>query len=99
MTSGQMWSHIRSPPLMHRSAKGISYIHSGSSGQFIIETYIIFTISKFHQMEKNFFAYVYFLSLTTDAAITIGLILLVESMKSGSKLIDQKKKKCNFFIL
>ena len=47
MTSGQMWSHIRSPPLMHRSAKGFSYIHGSSSGQFVIETYIIFVLSKF----------------------------------------------------
>ncbi|KAH7644749.1 tumor suppressor candidate 3-like protein [Dermatophagoides farinae] len=45
MTSGQMWSHIRGPPLMHRSANGISYIHNGSGGQFIIETYIIFVIN------------------------------------------------------
>lgn len=72
MTSGQMWSHIRSPPLLHRSNKGISYIHSGSSGQFIIETYIIFAV---------------------NAAITVGLIFLIESMKQGGKAIDQKKKK------
>ncbi|KAJ6219914.1 hypothetical protein RDWZM_005726 [Blomia tropicalis] len=73
MTSGQMWSHIRSPPLMQRSQKGgISYIHGSSSGQFIIETYIIFAL---------------------NAAITIGFILLVESMKQGgNKIADQKKK-------
>ncbi|UXI22282.1 hypothetical protein NH340_JMT08225 [Sarcoptes scabiei] len=44
MTSGQMWSHIRGPPLLHRSQHGISYIHNSSGGQFIIETYFIFLI-------------------------------------------------------
>ena len=53
MTSGQMWSHIRSPPLMHRTAKGTSYIHSGSGGQFIIETYIIFILSRFINLIKE----------------------------------------------
>jgi len=75
MTSGQMWSHIRSPPLMHRSAQGISYIHGSSSGQFVIETYIIFVV---------------------NVAITVGLILLVESMKAGGKaslIVDPKKKR------
>lgn len=47
MTSGQMWSHIRSPPLLQRTAKGISYIHNGSSGQYIIETYIVFVLSEY----------------------------------------------------
>lgn len=41
MTSGQMWNHIRGPPLMHRTSKGVAYIHSSSSGQFVIESYII----------------------------------------------------------
>jgi len=41
MTSGQMWNHIRGPPLMHRTQKGVNYIHGSSSGQFVIETYII----------------------------------------------------------
>ena len=44
MVSGQMWNHIRGPPLMHRSNKGISYIHGSSSGQFVIETYIIMVL-------------------------------------------------------
>lgn len=70
MISGQMWNHIRNPPLMQRSQNGISYIHGSSSGQFIIETYIIFGV---------------------NAAITIGLILLIESMKHG-KGIDPKKR-------
>lgn len=45
MTSGQMWNHIRGPPLMHRSNKGISYIHGSSSGQFVVETYIIIALN------------------------------------------------------
>lgn len=46
MTSGQMWNHIRGPPIMHRTQKGgVSYIHGSSSGQFVIETYIIIVLS------------------------------------------------------
>lgn len=45
MTSGQMWNHIRGPPLMHRTQKGVSYIHQSSSGQFVIETYIIILLN------------------------------------------------------
>lgn len=45
MTSGQMWNHIRGPPLMHRTNKGVSYIHGSSGGQFVIETYIIFILN------------------------------------------------------
>jgi len=45
MTSGQMWNHIRGPPLMHRTQKGVSYIHGSSGGQFVIETYIIFILN------------------------------------------------------
>jgi len=45
MTSGQMWNHIRGPPLMHRTNRGVSYIHGSSSGQFVIETYIIFILN------------------------------------------------------
>ena len=45
MTSGQMWNHIRGPPLMHRTQKGVSYIHHSSSGQFVIETYIIILLN------------------------------------------------------
>ena len=49
MTSGQMWNHIRGPPIMHRNPKGggVSYIHGSSSGQFVIETYLIILLSKF----------------------------------------------------
>jgi len=46
MISGQMWNHIRGPPLMHRNQQGIiTYIHNSSQGQFIIETYIIIILS------------------------------------------------------
>jgi len=45
MTSGQMWNHIRGPPLMHRTAKGVSYVHGSSSGQFVVETYIIIVLN------------------------------------------------------
>lgn len=42
MISGQMWNHIRSPPLVHRSQNGgIAYIHGSSQGQLVIETYIV----------------------------------------------------------
>jgi oligosaccharyltransferase complex subunit gamma len=41
MTSGQMWNHIRGPPLMQRTQKGVAYIHGGTSGQFVIETYLV----------------------------------------------------------
>lgn len=47
MTSGQMWNHIRGPPIMQRTPKGgVNYIHGSSSGQFVIETYIIFFLSE-----------------------------------------------------
>lgn len=46
MISGQMWNHIRGPPLMHRNQQGIiTYIHNSSQGQFIVETYIIIILS------------------------------------------------------
>ena len=48
MTSGQMWNQIRGPPLMHQN----SYIHGSSQGQFVIETYIIFGLSKFLTLYK-----------------------------------------------
>lgn len=42
MISGQMWNHIRSPPLIHKSQSGgIAYIHGSSQGQLVIETYIV----------------------------------------------------------
>ncbi|XP_048775354.2 tumor suppressor candidate 3-like isoform X2 [Ostrea edulis] len=47
MTSGQMWNHIRGPPVMHKnpSTGQINYIHGSSQGQFIAETYIVFFLN------------------------------------------------------
>ncbi|XP_025085267.1 tumor suppressor candidate 3-like isoform X2 [Pomacea canaliculata] len=47
MTSGQMWNHIRGPPLMHRNPNTgqMHYIHGSSQGQFIMETYIIMLLN------------------------------------------------------
>lgn len=41
MTSGQMWNHIRGAPLMQRGRNQNNYIHSSSSGQFVVETYLV----------------------------------------------------------
>ncbi|KAI9585857.1 tumor suppressor candidate 3 [Glossina fuscipes] len=42
MISGQMWNHIRGPPLVHRTQNGgVAYIHGSSQGQLVVETYII----------------------------------------------------------
>lgn len=47
MISGQMWNHIRGPPLLHKGANGgISYIHGSSQGQLVIETYIVMFLSE-----------------------------------------------------
>lgn len=45
MTSGQMWNHIRGAPLMQRGRSQNNYIHSSSSGQFVIETYLVMLIN------------------------------------------------------
>ncbi|XP_064481226.1 tumor suppressor candidate 3-like isoform X2 [Ornithodoros turicata] len=45
MTSGQMWNHIRGPPFMHKTNRGVAYIHSSSGGQLVVETYIIIVIN------------------------------------------------------
>lgn len=45
MTSGQMWNHIRGPPLMQKTQRGISYIHGSTNGQFVIETYIVIILN------------------------------------------------------
>jgi len=44
--SGQMWNHIRGPPLMGRNPQTgqVGYIHGSSQGQFIIETYIVMAV-------------------------------------------------------
>lgn len=53
MISGQMWNHIRGPPLMHRGANGgIAYIHGSSQAQLVIETYIVMFLSTY---SKNTF--------------------------------------------
>ncbi|KAL4230859.1 tumor suppressor candidate 3 [Mactra antiquata] len=47
MTSGQMWNHIRGPPVMHKnpSTGAIHYIHGSSQGQFVAETYMVFLLN------------------------------------------------------
>jgi len=45
MTSGQMWNHIRGPPLMQKTQRGIAYIHGSTNGQFVIETYIVIILN------------------------------------------------------
>jgi len=41
MISGQMWNHIRGPPLVHKTQGGVAYIHGSSQGQFVLETYFV----------------------------------------------------------
>ncbi|XP_004531410.1 tumor suppressor candidate 3 [Ceratitis capitata] len=42
MISGQMWNHIRGPPLVHKNKNGgVAYIHGSSQGQLVVETYIV----------------------------------------------------------
>lgn len=45
MTSGQMWNHIRGAPLMQRGRGQNNYIHGSSSGQFVIETYLVIAMN------------------------------------------------------
>lgn len=46
MTSGQMWNHIRGAPFVQRTADGgVAFIHGSSSGQFVVETHIIFALN------------------------------------------------------
>lgn len=47
MTSGQMWNHIRGPPVMHKnpSTGAINYIHGSSQGQFVAETYMVMLLN------------------------------------------------------
>lgn len=48
MISGQMWNHIRGPPLLHKSQNGgVAYIHGSSQGQLVIETYIVMFLREF----------------------------------------------------
>jgi len=47
MISGQMWNHIRGPPLVHKSQNGgVAYIHGSSQGQLVVETYIVMFLSE-----------------------------------------------------
>lgn len=41
MISGQMWNHIRGPPLVQKTQGGVAYIHGSSQGQFVLETYFV----------------------------------------------------------
>jgi len=41
MISGQMWNHIRGPPFVQRTQKGLAYIHGSQQGQFVAETYFV----------------------------------------------------------
>lgn len=45
-TSGQMWNHMRGPPLMSRHPQSgqLVYIHGSTQGQFVIETYIVMAV-------------------------------------------------------
>ncbi|CAG2170985.1 unnamed protein product [Oppiella nova] len=92
MTSGQMWNHIRGPPLMHRTNKGVSYIHGSSGGQFVIETYIIFilSVSYIHGSSGGQFVIETYIIFILNAAITFGMILMNEAMKGKG---DSKKRK------
>lgn len=82
MISGQMWNHIRGPPLVHKTQNGgVAYIHGSSQGQLVVETYIVMFLSKFWDLLKlllltaneiNFGSF-------ADAMIVLGMILLIES--------------------
>lgn len=94
MISGQMWNHIRSPPLLHRSPNGgISYIHGSSQAQLVIESYIVMFLSKIntlltHTQSANL--QYFFLDLSIfliDAMIVIGMIFLTEAGQQS----DQRK--------
>uniref|UniRef100_A0A4D5S4G1 Putative transporter protein 1 n=1 Tax=Ixodes scapularis TaxID=6945 RepID=A0A4D5S4G1_IXOSC len=63
MTSGQMWNHIRGPPFMHKTQRGVAYIHSSSGGQLIVETYIVIALNV---------AVVFSMILMNDAAESKG---------------------------
>jgi len=47
MTSGQMWNHIRGPPMLHRNPQTgqVAYIHGSSQAQFVVETYLVALIN------------------------------------------------------
>lgn len=80
MISGQMWNHIRGPPLVHKTQNGgVAYIHGSSQGQLVVETYIVMFLSKFKiLMTVGESSYKKSL-LLADAMIVLGMILLIES--------------------
>ena len=42
MLSGQVWNHIRGPPLLQKAANGgVTYIHGSSQAQLVVETYLV----------------------------------------------------------
>lgn len=54
MISGQMWNHIRGPPLVHKSQNGgVAYIHGSSQGQLVVETYIVMFLSMFRALKPS----------------------------------------------
>lgn len=97
MTSGQMWNHIRGPPVMHRTQRGVSYIHGSSSGQFVIETYIVLVMSESSSIKVKRNVYLFFLFL--DAAITFGMILMNEAMKGKGDPKKRKSRNIFYFII
>uniref|UniRef100_A0A8C1T1J9 Tumor suppressor candidate 3 n=1 Tax=Cyprinus carpio TaxID=7962 RepID=A0A8C1T1J9_CYPCA len=79
MTSGQMWNHIRGPPYAHKNPQNgqVSYIHGSSQAQFVAESHIILLHS---------------LTPISDAAITMGMVLLNEAATSKG---DVGKRRSN----
>lgn len=79
MISGQMWNHIRGPPLMHRNQQGIiTYIHNSSQGQFIVETYIIILLSilfiflySSHMFKKKKNGYQVYINVNQESMISL----------------------------
>uniref|UniRef100_A0A671QS89 Tumor suppressor candidate 3-like n=1 Tax=Sinocyclocheilus anshuiensis TaxID=1608454 RepID=A0A671QS89_9TELE len=82
MTSGQMWNHIRGPPYAHKNPQNgqVSYIHGSSQAQFVAESHIILLHS---------------LTPISDAAITMGMVLLNEAATSKG---DVGKRRSKFLI-
>ena len=73
--------------MVQRTQNGISYIHRSSQGQLVIETYIVFLLSmsiicNFRDCGvQNYILFCHMLIFYSGAAITIGMILLVEAGK------------------
>lgn len=80
MISGQMWNHIRGPPLVHKTQNGgVAYIHGSSQGQLVVETYIVMFLSECRLVSISIDYPNYSLLVFTDAMIVLGMILLIES--------------------